>query len=148
MSIKDIDSFKKVAIENNLELFTKQKFIEEMERAEETMAEDSIDMIFKDAIIYRKDGVRMFYQTSDVGQLNKDAFSIQTTRKNWIGMEIDNAYDDLLEDVKKNCKYFKIITTESGNDYASYSCAESLYKGKIGFRIDGNEGIIWTLPNY
>ena len=39
-------------------------------------------------------------------------------------------------------------TTPTGNDYASYSCAESLYKGKIGFRVDGRDGIVWTFPKH
>ncbi len=142
MSIKDIDSFKKVCIENNYELFTPQKLKEELERAEETIPEDSINMLFEDVVWYRKGDDRMFYQT------DKDAFSIQIYRETLWGTPIVNDYNDLLEDVKKNCKYVKIITTDTGNDYASYSCAESLYKGKIGFRIDGREGIIWTFPDH
>lgn len=143
MSIKDIDSFKKVCIENNYELFTPEKLKEDLERAEETMPEDSINMLFEDVIWYRKGDDRMFYKTKE------NAFSLQIERKTfWFDNEIkDNPYDKLLEDVKKNCKYFKIITTASGNDYASYSCAESLYKGKLGFRVDGTEGIVWTFPN-
>lgn len=149
MSIKDIDSFKKVCIENSYELFTKEKLRQEMERAEETMPEDSINMLFENNIWYKKGDDMMLYQTSDEGQLVKDAFSLRIERKLfWFETEIkDNPYDKLLEDVKKNCKYVKIITTETGNDYASYSCAESLYKGKIGFRVDGREGIVWTFPN-
>ena len=148
MSIKDLDSFKKVCIENNYELVTPQKVKQELEDAGETMPEDSINMLFEDVVWYRKGDDRMLYQTSDNGQLDKDAFSIQINRETLWGTPIVNDYNDLLEDVKKNCKYVKIITTETGNDYASYSCAESLYKGKIGFRVDGREGIVWTFPNH
>ena len=143
MSIKDIDSFKKVCIENNYELFTKVKVMKELEDSGETMPEDSINMLFEDVVWYRKGDDDMIYQT------DKHSFTLQIERKTfWFDTEIkDNPYDKLLEDVKKNCKYFKIITTDSGNDYATYSCAESLYKGKLGFRVDGTEGIIWTFPN-
>ena len=143
MSIKDIDSFKKVCIENNYELFTKVKVMKELEDSGETMPEDSINMLFEDVVWYRKGDDDMIYQT------DKHTFTLQIERKTfWFDTEIkDNPYDKLLEDVKKNCKYFKIITTDSGNDYATYSCAESLYKGKLGFRVDGTEGIIWTFPN-
>ena len=48
---------------------------------------------------------------------------------------------------KENCEYYKIITSENGNDYVSYSCSESLYKGKIGFRVEDKMGIIWNFPN-
>ena len=143
MSIKDIDSFKKVCIENNYELFTKVKVMKELEDSGETTPEDSINMLFEDVVWYRKGDDDMIYQT------DKHTFTLQIERKTfWFDTEIkDNPYDKLLEDVKKNCKYFKIITTDSGNDYATYSCAESLYKGKLGFRVDGTEGIIWTFPN-
>ena len=142
MSIKDIDSFKKVCIENNYELLTPEKVKQALEDEGEKMAEDSINMLFDNVIWYRKGDDRMYYQ------IGEDAFSIQINRETLQGSPIPNDYDGLLEDVKKNCKYFKIITTDSGNDYATYSCAESLYKGKIGFRIEGREGIIWTFPDH
>ena len=141
MLIKDIDSFKKVCIENNYELLTPEKVKQALEDEGGSMPEDSINMLFENVIWYRKGDDRMYYQ------INEDAFSIQINRETLWGTPIVNDYNDLFEEVKRNCKYYKIITTESGNDYASYSCTESLYKGKIGFRIEGREGIVWTFPN-
>ena len=61
-------------------------------------------------------------------------------RKNILGRQIeseDSVYDEIIEKIKKNCKYYDILN-ENGNDYVCYSCSQSSYKGKIGFtKIDG-----------
>ena len=48
----------------------------------------------------------------------------------------ENEYDLIVKEIKKNCKYYDIITYTSKDDeeldYVSYSCSESKYKGKIG----------------
>ena len=60
-------------------------------------------------------------------------------------------YDEILEDVKKNCNYYDIVTytRENGekDDYVCYSCSVSKYKGKIGFRIKDGGGYIRHFPN-
>tara|TARA_B100000963_G_C22463384_1_gene596733 strand:- start:287 stop:586 length:300 start_codon:yes stop_codon:yes gene_type:complete len=75
MSIKDIDSFKKVCIENNYELLTPEKVKQALEDEGEKMAEDSINMLFDNVIWYRKGDDRMYYQ------IGEDAFSIQINRE-------------------------------------------------------------------
>lgn len=58
----------------------------------------------------------------------------------------DNEYDLIVKDIKKNCKYYDVIS--SGNDeglnydFVCYSCSESKYKGKIGFMISEGWGYI------
>ena len=48
--------------------------------------------------------------------------------------------------LKKNCKYFDILTYTNEDDeefdYVCYSCSESKYKGKIGFMISEGWGYI------
>ena len=73
------------------------------------------------------------------------SFKFMFTRRNILG-EVDNPYDNLLEKVKKNCKYYKIINY-NGIDYVSYSCPESTYKGKIGFVVSEGKGLIRHFPN-
>ena len=153
MSIKDVESFKKVCIENNYEYMSAQMLIELGKEQGEELNEDTVIKSMKDVTMYIKENgsMRGIYYTGaalDMFGENDDSFSFQIVRKNLLGFEIDNLYDNLLKDVKDNCEYYKIYTSPNGYEYASYSCAESLYKGKIGFRIVGNEGIIWTLPNY
>ena len=59
----------------------------------------------------------------------------------------ENEYDLIVKEIKKNCKYYDIITYTSKDDeeldYVSYSCSESKYKGKIGFMISEGWGYIW-----
>tara|TARA_Y100001958_G_scaffold157379_1_gene152320 strand:+ start:765 stop:1244 length:480 start_codon:yes stop_codon:yes gene_type:complete len=133
MSIKDIDSFKKVCIENNYELLNAEKLMELFDDEGIAYQEDSLP--YQDIIFYRKGNDRMLYQP------DTDEFSIQIDRQTILGTGV---YDYLLDKVKDDCEYVKIITSENGNEYATYSCAESLFKGNFGFRIDGSHGIIWT----
>ena len=58
----------------------------------------------------------------------------------------ENPYDLIVKDIKKNCKYYKIINY-NGTDYVSYSCSESTYKGKIGFVVSEGSGLIRHFPN-
>ena len=58
----------------------------------------------------------------------------------------DNIYNDIMEKIKKNCKYYDVLN-ENGNDYVCYSCPQSTYKGKIGFtKIDGSGMIKHIIP--
>ena len=58
----------------------------------------------------------------------------------------DNIYNDIMEKIKKNCKYYDVLN-ENGNDYVCYSCPRSTYKGKIGFtKIDGSGMIKHIIP--
>jgi hypothetical protein len=52
-----------------------------------------------------------------------------------------NNYYTIVNDIKEKCKYFKIIN-DNGVDYVTYSCSESLYKGKVGFVISDGIGHI------
>ena len=62
LSIEDIDSFKKVCIENNYELYTSIKVKQELKDSGETMPEDSINMLFEDVVWYKKGEDNMIYQ--------------------------------------------------------------------------------------
>ena len=144
ISIQDIDSFKKVCIENNYELYTSIKVKQELKDSGETMQEDSINMLFEDVVWYKKGEDNMIYQK------DTESFTIQINRETLWGSPITNDYDALFEDFKRKCTFFKIITTDNGNEYASYYCDNYNvgFKGKIGFRIDGTKGIVWTFPDH
>ena len=45
----------------------------------------------------------------------------------------------ILEQVKRECSFYDIINDYLGNEYFCYTCPNSKYKGKIGFRR-GDEG--------
>ena len=137
MSIKSVDTFKKVVIENGYEF-------------------DSIDdegwisygyNIVRDSIEGNKSTKWGIYNKND-GKFTFQ-FNRRTLLGNLLGTEDDtseNPYDLIVKDIKKNCKYYKIINYK-GIDYVTYSCSESTYKGKIGFVVSEGVGLIRHFPN-
>jgi hypothetical protein len=137
MSIKSVDTFKKVAIENAYEF-------------------DNVDEddwvtygynIVRDSINGNKSSKWMYYSKTD------DKFTLLFSRKgkglfgNTIDIDnSDNEYDLIVADIKEKCKYYKIINYK-GVDYVSYSCSESSYKGKIAFVIDEGWGVVRHFPS-
>ena len=135
MSIKSVDMFKKVLIENGYEY-------------------DSLDddgwltygfNIVKDST-GSKSSKWMNYNTKD------DRFTLSFSRTNQVdkffNQQTDtskNPYDLIVKDIKENCKYYKIINYK-GIDYVTYGCSESTYKGKIGFMVEEGSGIIRHFP--
>ena len=136
MSIKSVDTFKKVVIENGYEF-------------------DSIDdegwisygsNIVRDSIEGNKSTKWGIYNKND-GKFTFQ-FNRRTLLGNFLGTEDDtseNPYDLIVKDIKKNCKYYKIINYK-GIDYVTYSCSESTYKGKIGFVVSEGVGLIRHFP--
>ena len=136
MSIKSVDTFKKVAIENAYEF-------------------DNVDEddwvtygynIVRDSINGNKSSKWMYYSKTD------DKFTLLFSRKgkglfgNTIDIDnSDNEYDLIVADIKEKCKYYKIINYK-GIDYVSYSCSESSYKGKLGFMVAEGSGFIRHFP--
>ena len=137
MSMKSVDMFKKVVIENGYEY-------------------DSMDddgwltygfNIVRDSIEGNKSSKWSSYNTKD------DRFTLSFGRRsvlgNFLGTEDDtsqNPYDLIVKDIKEKCKYYKIINYK-GTDYVTYSCSESSYKGKIGFVVSEGSGLIKHFPN-
>ena len=136
MSIKSVDMFKKVVIENGYEY-------------------DSMDdddwltygfNIVKDSIEGSKSSKWMLYNTND------DRFTLSFGRRtllgNFLGTDVDtseNPYDLIVKDIKEKCKYYKIINY-NGTDYVTYSCSESSFEGKIGFMVEEGQGIVRHFP--
>ena len=72
----------------------------------------------------------------------------RTTYLTKLGIEednLDNPYDLIVEEVKRGCEYYKIITDDD-TDWVSYSCVESKYIGVIGFTIKDGWGYIRNFP--
>ena len=134
MSINSVDMFKKVAIENGYEFSQNDG--------------DWVDYglnIVKDSINGNKSPAWLYYNTKD------DRFSLvfSRTSTNLFGVKEnrnDGNFDLIVKDIKEKCKYHK-IQNYKGVDYVTYSCSESSYKGKIGFVIIGDEGVIRHFPN-
>ena len=136
MSIKSVDMFKKVVIENGYEY-------ESLD--EEGWLTYGFNIV-KDSIEGSKSSKWMLYNTKD------DRFTLSFGRRtvlgNFFGTEDDtskNPYDLIVKDIKEKCKYYKIINY-NGIDYVSYGCSDSSYKGKIGFVVSEGNGLIRHFP--
>jgi hypothetical protein len=138
MSIKSVDTFKKVVIENGYE-------------ADNTGIDDELINygynITKDSINGNKATKWAVYSPSN------DVFVFKFSRSNvvddFFGSEPDNStneYDLIVKELKAKCKYFKIREFDE-NDYVTYSCSESSYTGKIGFMVSDGFGYIMHFPN-
>ena len=130
MSIKSLDIFKKVAIENNYEY--SGEYEDERVTYGYNLQKDSID------------GDRavkwMHYNPKE------QRFGLSFSKSGFFGATDDTEYDKILADVKDKCTFFKILRY-GGDDYACYSCPESKYKGKIGFMIEDEQGFIRTFQD-
>ena len=135
MSISDEKMFKKVMIENGYEWNSR---------------DDEDGLIYgweieKDSINGNKSSKWGYYRYNDEFMVS---FSRNSLLNNFFNLEEDNTeneYDIIVKEIKKNCKYYDIIThrNDVGEfDYVCYSCSESKYKGKIGFRVSEGWGYI------
>tara|TARA_Y100000385_G_C12803093_1_gene512760 strand:+ start:198 stop:662 length:465 start_codon:yes stop_codon:yes gene_type:complete len=130
MSIKSVDTFKKVAIENNYEFSNDGR-------------EDLLTYgynISRDSINGDKASKWAMYSPED------DMFVLSFTKQSFFGTNDETEYDKIYSVVKEKCSYYKIVNKE-GTDFVTYSCPESSYKGKIGFVIIDDSGIITHFPN-
>lgn len=135
MSINSEKMFKKVMIENGYEWNSND--------------EDGLIYgweIQKDSIEGNKSSKWGYYQKNGEFMVS---FSRNTLLNNFLNLEEDNTeneYDLIVKEIKKNCKYYDIITyvndEDEESDYVCYSCSESKYKGKIGFKVSEGWGYI------
>lgn len=134
MSINSEKMFKKVMIENGYEWNSND--------------EDGLIYgweIEKDSIDGNKSSKWGYYQKNGEFMVS---FSRSSLLSNFLNLEEDNTgteYDVIVKEIKKNCKYYDIITYTNGDeesDYVCYSCSESKYKGKIGFKVSEGWGYI------
>jgi hypothetical protein len=135
MSIDSEKMFKKVMIENGYEW----------------NSSDENGLVYgweieKDSIDGNKSQKWGFYRDNGEFGLQFSRRNILTTFLNVDGVNTENEYDLIVKDIKKNCKYYDIITYTNKDDeeydYVCYSCSESKYKGKIGFMISEGWGYI------
>ena len=141
MSINSQKMFKKVMIENGYEFGQS----------------DEVDIVYgfdivRDSIDGMKSTKWGRYRVKDDGFTL--SFSRNTQLNTFLNLKEDrseNEYDLIIKEIKKNCKYFDILThtteDEEELDYVCYSCSESKYKGKIGFMISEGWGYIRHFVN-
>lgn len=135
MSIKTIDSFKKVVIENGYEFSTEDASVTYgYALSKDTISGDK-------ALHWASYGISDDYSFYFVF-----AFGIKSNKFFESDYVSDSPYFIIVEDIKKKCLYNGIVD-HKGNDYVTYSCSQSSYKGKIGFMIKEKTGVIRQFPN-
>ena len=136
MSINSEKMFKKVMIENGYEWNSND---EGMLTYGYEIQKDSIegDKSTKWGYYYKGgEFILSFSRTSFLGSI----FNLEEDYT-------ENEYDLIVKEIKKNCKYYDIITfinkdNDEELDYVCYSCVDSKYKGKIGFMVSEGWGYI------
>ena len=134
MSIDSEKMFKKVMIENGYEWNSND--------------EDGLIYgweIQKDSIEGNKSSKWGYYQKNGEFMVSFSRNSSLSELFNLKEDNTENEYDLIVKEIKKNCKYYDIITYTNGeeeSDYVCYSCSESKYKGKIGFKVSEGWGYI------
>ena len=135
MSIDSQKMFKKVMIENGYErdIDNKDGLVYGWE-------------IEKDSINGNKSPKWGFYRDNGEFGLSFSRRNVLSTFFKVEEVNTENEYDLIVKDIKKNCKYYDIITYTNSDDeeldYVCYSCSESKYKGKIGFMVSDGWGYI------
>ena len=134
MSINNEKMFKKLMIENYFE----------KDKSDNDWITYGYE-IQKDSINGNKAKKWGYYNSDDDGFLL--VFSIEGI----FGLIDESDYDNIVKGIKKNCTYYDIITYTNEDDeeydYVCYSCSERKYKGKIGFMIIEDAGLIKHFPN-
>ena len=129
MSVKSIDDFKRVAIENGYELYKEDD--SKVIYAYNIVKEEGEDDIIERALAYFK-GTNTF------------AFTI-SKQYSLLGQTItmDNTlYDEIVDEIKTKCTYNKIERRENELDYVTYKCSEDKGNFTIGFAIKDGWGRI------
>ena len=132
MSINSIDMLKKVSIENGY-----QPHSEDDERVFYgfNIIKDSIGVRMSKALVYlKKQDIFMLSVYKEISFLG-----VKTTRDR-------TEYDLIVDKIKNKCTYSKIMEGPSGDDFVTYSCSDSSFKGKIGFAIIEGFGFILNFP--
>ena len=141
MSINSEKMFKKVMIENGYEFG----------QSDEDDVIYGFDIV-RDSIDGMKSSKWGRYGVKD------DSFTVSFSRNSSLNTFLnlkedrsENEYDLIVKEIKKNCKYFDVITytneDDEDSDYVCYSCSERKYKGKIGFMISEGWGFIKHFVN-
>ena len=128
MSVKSIDDFKRVAIENGYELYKEDD--SEVFYAYNLVKEEGEETQMERGLTYFK-GVNRFY----FAIYKKITLLGKTITKD------NTLYDELVNEIKTKCTYNKISKPKE-IDFVTYKCSEYKDNLEIGFAIKDGWGLI------
>ena len=142
MSINSLQTFKKVCLENGYESINLTEVLESiLEEGTEATSRDGTDM--SSFVTYS------YQNTPRVGNWNTETETFAFTYPKNVFLEIlmgedeKSVFQEITDDIKRNCKFYKVVS-EGDVEFVTYSCSQSLYKGKIGFAVKGDIEVIRT----
>jgi len=128
-SINTLQSFQRVVIENKFEL--------------STSTNDTIT-VYGHNLIKDSTGERAnqwaYYKPESTGFIF--VFVLNDLSRLIQSGELSSPYYKTIEEIKSSCSFYKII-----DNYSCYSCPQSMYRGKIGFKLMDGNGMIRHFPN-
>jgi hypothetical protein len=143
--INSPDQFRRVAIENNY-------------KKNNTMINDSDTSIYLSYGVNLKLGDRGYnvspywaeYFISDTPfeYAKKDEWIFQYADLQIRRNEGIYHFDRIVEQIKDKCSFFDILENYDGEEYVTYSCPGSSYKGKIGYTTKDGDGFIAHFLRY
>ena len=128
-SINTLQSFQRVVIENNFELSTSTN--DTITVYGHNLIKDSTGERANQWAYYKPESTGFIF----VFVLNDLSRLIQSS-------ELSSPYYKTIEEIKSSCSFYKII-----DNYSCYSCPQSKYRGKIGFKLMDGNGMIRHFPN-
>ena len=134
--INSVQQFKRVAIENGYEINPKYKGDNDfMNYGFGIDKNDDDNYVASYWMEYFLNDSKYFEAKKN--EWNFQFQSLSYDRKNGICY-----YDIIVDEIKNQCKFYKVDEDEYGREIVLYSCAGSTYRGKIGFYTDEGDGFI------
>ena len=134
--INSAQQFKRVVIENGYE---------------KNPRNDNVEIFLSYGIDLKKQ-TNGYYGSSYFGEyfigddnifgIKKDEWNFQFSDLSYYRKNGICYYDIIVDEIKNQCKFYKVDEDKYGRDIVLYSCAGSTYKGKIGFFTNENTGFI------
>lgn len=128
-SINTLESFQRVVIENNFELSASSN--DTITVYGHNLTKDSTGERANQWAYYKPEstGFIFWFGLNDLSRLIQNG-------------ELSSPYYKATEEIKSNCSFYKIV-----DNYSCYSCPQSKYRGKIGFKLMDGNGMIRHFPN-
>ena len=129
VSINTLQSFQRVVIENNFELSASSN--DTITVYGHNLTKDSTGERANQWAYYKPESTGFIF----VFVLNDLSRLIQSG-------ELSSPYYKVTEEIRSSCSFYKII-----DNYSCYSCPQSKYRGKIGFKLMDGNGMIRHFTN-
>ena len=124
--INSAQQFKRVVLENGYE-----KTPDSKDTLKEGYLSYGIGIVKREKDYGAKRWASYFIQNSYF--LKKDEWRFEFVDLDFHRRKAICYFDIIVDEIKNQCKFYKVYENEYGNEIVLYSCPSSTYRGKIGF---------------